>query len=75
MLNYYTGTEDVCFSNIKSAEDVYEVIDAMHSKAMEDCGAIDDINKTSEALEICEKLLELVGYKCEDIAIIEKDSK
>ncbi len=67
MINGYFGIEDVCFDNIKNANDVYEVIDALHSKAMEDCGAVDDCTKTSEALDVCSKLLEYVGYECENL--------
>jgi hypothetical protein len=67
MINGYYGTDDICFDGIESAYDVYEVLDALHSKAMENCGAVDDITKTSEALEICNKLLEYVGFECENL--------
>jgi len=65
MINYYVGVEDVCFDNLYTASDIYEVLDAMHSKAMENCGATEDYNKSSEALEVIEKILEIVGYECE----------
>ena len=67
MMNYYVGVEDTCFDNIKTKEDVYEVLDALHSKTMEDCGAIDDTTATSEALEAMEKILNFAGYECENI--------
>ncbi len=73
MINGYVGVEDVCFENIENASDVYEVIDALHSKAMEDCGAVDDTTKTSEALDICNKLLEYIGYECENLIGDEDD--
>lgn len=51
---------------IKTALDIYEVLDILHSKAMEDCGAT-EYDTTSEALEIMNKLLEHVGYECENM--------
>lgn len=46
---------------LETKEDILEVVDALHSKAMEDCGAIDDINKTSPALVLTERLLDFAN--------------
>lgn len=44
--------------DIKTVEEVVDLIDQIHSKAMEGCGAIDDLEKTSPALDFMNKVLD-----------------
>lgn len=42
-------------------EDILEVLDAVHSSTMEDCGADKDIKKSSPALILTEKILDFAN--------------
>lgn len=45
------------FGEVKTKSDVLEVLNQLHTRAMKECGAIDNPSKSSEALEVVENVL------------------
>lgn len=60
MINHYVGTTGFNVSSIESRHDLLDVLDALHSMCMEECGAYEDSNKSSEQLKLMENILNLL---------------
>lgn len=60
MINHYVGTTGFNVSSIKSREELLEILDALHSECMEECGAHEDSSKSSEQLKLMENILNLI---------------
>lgn len=60
MINNYVGTTGFNVSNIESRDELLEILDYLHSECMEECGAHEDSNKSSEQLKLMENILNLI---------------
>ena len=66
MISFYGVDEGFNVDSIKTLEELYEVLDYMHSMAMEECGAHLDYSNTSDSLKVMTGILDFVGHECED---------